>query len=143
MAKLRRSEVTSATVIMLPAYVGLFLWIGTAYVVTPLDRLENSPALNYANQVADIRAWGFLFLSCAAGMVYAILAGGRGLSRYVLLLGMISLVVWAVLFVMAAIKGGASPGAGAWPSLAACACFASYRSLTRSERSNPTRGEAL
>jgi hypothetical protein len=131
-------SVTSATRIMLPAYVLLFLWIGTAYIATPQEQLKATPALNYADGLADLRVWGALFMVCAGLIVWAIVLEVRGVSRYALLLGVLSMAVFAGTFVWAAVRGEAAPSAGAWPALTSVALFASYRSITR-EESSPSR----
>lgn len=130
---LDRQHVTAASRVMLPTYAGFFAVVGGNWLLTPADRLLASPGLAYADALLTIRAWGALFLGAALLMVAALAARHRDAFRAALLFCFFTLLVWAGVMGAAAINGTASPSAPAWPTFIACACLASYRSLTRRE----------
>lgn len=131
--KVTRESVTSASRVMMPVYVIFFGWIGSAYFFSGPDMLE-TPALLYANDILDLRVWGVLSLCVAAAVLAAMVGGSRGLLSYALLFGFLCCCVWTAVFVAAAVFGEGSNAGGAWPMLAAAACFASYRSVSRREQ---------
>lgn len=133
--RLTRETVTAASRVMLPTYVIFFGWVGAAYVFTDHTALLVTPALRYADAVLDLRVWGVLALLIAALTLAGIIAEDRHVTAYALLLGLVCCLVWTGLFICAAVFGGGSPSGGAWPFLGAAACFASYRSVVRRERS--------
>lgn len=132
--RITRETVTAASRVMLPVYVVFFGWIGGAYFLGNRDTLLQTPALNYADQLLDLRVWGVLSLCVAAAVLAALVGGSRNLLAFALLFGFLCCLVWCGVFVAASILGTASPAVGAWPFLAAAACFASYRSVAREER---------
>lgn len=130
---LTRTTVTAASRVMLPAYVITFAWIGGAWVFTDEGYLINSPALDYANNLLPLPAWGGLLLGVAALILGAMLSRHRLLCRVALWIAFVVMCVFVVVFAAASIGGLASPSAAAWPFLFAAACFASDRSLLNGE----------
>lgn len=130
---LTRANVTAASRITLPFYVVFYGVTGLNYLLTPRDRLLETPALSYADRVMPLPAWGGLFLIAALLMAAALVTGHRGLFRYALLLCGLSMTVWTVLTIAAAFGSSTSPGAWVYPALAVVGCIASYRSLTAGE----------
>lgn len=132
---MHRDEVTPATRIMVPAYAIFFGWIGLSHVLTPLQKLLLTPGLRHTQPIIDLRIWGGLFLVISAGLVFAMFRPGSGRARptaaYVLLLAVISMGFWMVFLIGASFFGEASPGAGAYAFLPMTACYATYRTLTR------------
>lgn len=127
---LTRANVTRASRVMLPTYVGFFTIVGLNYAFAPTSRLLPSPVLRYANSVMNIRGWGLVFLLAAALMALALATGRRDMYRYALLLCSLSLAVWTVVGILAVFFSNASPAGWVYSAFVLAACFASYRSLT-------------
>lgn len=128
--QLTRATVTVASRVMLPTYVALFAILGIAYILAPVGRLLESPALAYASDLIPLPGWGGVFLACAALMSAALCTRSRALYSYALWVGIVALSVWSVVFVLAAVFGSASPSTWVWPAFAARACYATAKSLT-------------
>ena len=129
---LTRDSVTAASRVMLPTYVVFFALLGMNYTITG-TRLLESPALEYADRILPLPAWGCMFLTMSAVMAVALMQRERLWFRFALWLAIVCLGVWAVVFLLAAILTDASPTAATWPAFAAIACFASDRSLLKGE----------
>jgi hypothetical protein len=99
---LTRDTVTAASQITLPLYVVTFTLLGINYVVTPSHTLTLNPALAFADSVMPLKAWGGLFIACAALMCAALLQHRRLPYRFALRLCGISMVVWACIIAAAA-----------------------------------------
>lgn len=132
---LTRANVTAASRIMLPTYVAFFGIVGFTYAFSPPSAtLGTSTALRFADHLMPLAAWGCLFLTCSAIMAVALTLHRRTLYRWALRMCAVSMTVWALVILVAAIQGDASPGAWAWSALVAAACVASDRSLALGER---------
>lgn len=130
---LKRSDVTAASRVMLPAYVALFGYLGVNYTFTAEGQLTTSPTLSWIDHVLTLRAWGVMFLGTAGILAASLLGRSRDAARYALWLGIVCMGVWSGLFTAAWIYGDAPPTAFAWPAFVGVACFASNRSLRRGE----------
>lgn len=133
---LDRESVTAASRIMLPAYVVFFAWNAANYILTPRAILTDAPAIDYADQIMPMPAWGLVFAANAALMLTALIiarAWSRSAFVYALWVGIVTMGCYSLVFVAATIYGGASLGACSWPLLAATACYASQRSLLKQE----------
>lgn len=133
-----RDELTPGSKVMLPSYVVFFGALGLNYTLTPAvtSRLNESPTLAYAGSIMPglgLPGWGILFLLVAALMLAAMVQGKRQNYRYALTFGRYAMWIWTVVFICAAIFGGASPAGWVFPWLAARACLASYRQLGSDE----------
>lgn len=129
---LTRASVTAASRIMLPTYPILFGAVGLNYLLDA-RRLNDSPALAYADDLMPLPGWGILFLAAAVIMIIALLRGGRTAYRYALWICMIAATAFALALLGAVIFGGASYTAPLWPAFAARCCWASERSLLTRE----------
>lgn len=130
---LDRAHVTVASRIMLPAYPLFAAGIGLSLILTPLDRLSETPAFRYVAELAPLRLWGAVFLTVAAVLVVALLVRRR--PAYVLGLSLMCMWMlgWAGLLVASAIKEESSWSAWTWPLFVAVACYASLASLLSRE----------
>lgn len=127
---LHRSHITAASRIMLPTYVAMFAALGLNYLFTPAQRLSaSSTALDFADRVMPIQAWGLMFLAAAVIMAGSLMLGRRVLFRFSLWVCAVSMTIWAVILFTASLTGEASPAAAIWPAFVAMACIASARSL--------------
>lgn len=131
--RLDRAHVTRASQVMLPTYVGFFAVIGLNDLITPDQRLAASPVLSYAGHVMPLPAWGGVFLTAALLMLLALFSNARKLYQYALLVCALSMAVWTVVDVFAAVRSQATWGGWAYPALVVAACVASYRSLNTRE----------
>lgn len=130
---LTRASVTVASRIMLPAYTIAFAWIGFNYLLTPLDRLTESPALRYLDAVVGLRAIGLLLVTAGALIALALMTSRRDMARYALVVAGICMGLLLVAFLVAPFLSQTSPSAGAWPFIGLAACRASYKSVTAYE----------
>lgn len=121
---------TAASRIMLPVYVIAFTWIGLNWLLTPLPRLTESPALNYLDMIVGLRALGALIFVAAGLIAAALITARRDMARYALILAGICLGLLLLTFLVAPFFSETSPSAGAWPFLGVAACRASYKSVT-------------
>ena len=123
---LTRDQVTSASRIMLPTYVGLFLGLGLNYITIPHNRRADSPAVAFADGFLWVALWGWglMFFCCGMFLLIALLTHLRDLYRLALTTGMICMGIWAIVFLGSSLYGGASPAAAIWPLFAAIACKA-------------------
>lgn len=126
-------KVTSATRMMLPVYVGVFLWIGFVFAHDPISKLRRTPALAYIDDVADLRGCGWGFIIAALLILVAIVTDQTVFTRFALLMAGAILTAFLAACIASSIWGDASRAAGALPTLAVAACAASYRSITRQE----------
>lgn len=131
-------NVTAASRIMLPTYVGLFSVLGVNYLTISPDRLAASASLDYADNLFYIPlwGWGWVFIACALILLSALLSHRRDMYRLALTVGMICMIIWAGVFLGASLFGGASPAAWAWPLFASICCKATERSLNKEEVSS-------
>lgn len=130
---LDRAHLTRASQIMLPTYVVAYTILGLVYVLWPMKKLLGSPGLDYANGIASLRLWGWIFLTAAALMATALRSSNRLLFRYALWVCVVCMGSWSLVFVFAVLAGTSSPAAPVLPALATVACFASERSLLTRE----------
>lgn len=130
---LARDNVTAAARVMLPAYVVTFAWLGAGWLFSEPATIVKTPALAYADSALDIRWWGVLLLFVAAIILAALLSCRRLPCRIALWIGAVSMLVFVGVFLLASLRGEATISAAAWPFLAACACYASDRSLLKGE----------
>lgn len=130
--ELTPDNVTAASRVMLPTYVGFFALLGINYTTTGIRLLE-SPALEFADALLPLPAWGCMFFAMSAVMAVALMQHERLWFRFALWLAIVCLGIWAAVFLSAAVWSDASPTAAAWPAFAAIACFASDRSLLKGE----------
>lgn len=126
-------NVTVASRIMLPIYVGFFTVISMNFAFANLNVLIKSPGLSYANDVMGLRAWALIFAAVVVFMVIALVGRNRDLFRYALILGALCMGLWAATMIAAILFGHASPSAFAWPLFVGAACVASNRSLLKGE----------
>lgn len=129
---LTRATVTAASRVMLPTYVVFFAVLGLNYMTAHQIALDN-PALAFANDVMPLKAWGGLFLACAAIMAIALFTRRRLLYRFALRVCGLSMVLWAGIIAAASLAGDATPAAAIWAGFVATACYASDRSLATKE----------
>lgn len=126
-------NVTVASKIMLPAYVGMFTVIAMNFLFINPVTLKKSPGLSYADGVLNIQGWGILFAGVVIMMVISLVRRHRDLFRYALIVAGICMTLWAGVMLGAAVFGDASYSAWAWPLFVAAACVASNRSLLKGE----------
>lgn len=126
-------NITVASKIMVPAYVGFFGTLALSFLFTGVPDLVKTPGLRYADHIMTIRGWGLLFSGVVIVMVIALIQRHRSLFRWALIMGAISMAIWAVLMVFAVTNAGASPSAFSWPAFIGGACIASNRSLLKGE----------
>ena len=131
---LTRSSVTVASRVMLPVYVGFFASVGLSLLLTPVARLRQTPAFDYAAEVVALEAWGVGSLAVAATLVAGLAASSRRVFRAGLSVGFLWMLGWAVVCVVAAFEGSATFSAWTWPAFIAAACWATLRSLAAGER---------
>jgi hypothetical protein len=127
---LDKQNMTVASRIMLPAYVLVFGWVGLNWLVTPLDRLHESPGLQFLDLMVNLRGVGLVLVIAGALIALALATTRRDMARYALILAGTCMSLLLVAFLIAPFFSSASPSAGAWPFLGVCACLASYRSVT-------------
>lgn len=131
---LKKDRVTVASRVMLPTYALAFLLLGLNYLITPVNRLSQSPGLKFADgEVMPIQLWGVLFLISGVLSTLALFIHRRDIFRFALYLGRIVLAIWVVIFLLAALFSDASPTAAIWPWIAMRACKASELSLRKEE----------
>lgn len=131
---LDREHMTVASRIMLPADALFFAVVGANWLTTSRDRLLASPGLEWADRLLPIKAWGALYILVAVVILAALTQGQRVWCRAALLFAGLITLGWAALLAVGALVSGVSPSGWAWPAYVACACWASYRSLTVRER---------
>jgi 4-amino-4-deoxy-L-arabinose transferase-like glycosyltransferase len=129
---LTRDNVTAASRRMLPTYPCFFGAIGLGLLLTPLDRLLQTPTFHYANDLISIRLWGAGFLALAAVFIAALLTHTRKTYQYALGVAIGWMTLWAVVAAASATDLG-SFTAWAWPAFIARACWASLVSLETRE----------
>jgi hypothetical protein len=131
---LDRDTITVASRLMIPAYVVFFAGLGLNFVITPLHRLGATPGLQYVQiSAGGIRLYGVTFLVVAALIAAAMASRRRGPCLYALNLGALSMALWGVLQLAAAIFSTGSPSGWCWPGIVCAACMATSRSLRRRE----------
>lgn len=130
---LDRQNITVASRVMLPTYAAFFTAVGLNYLLTPLDRLLNSPGLAYCHALVSLRVWGVVFLGAAVVMSAALIRHHRTAFRFALILCGLSMSLFAVALVFAYFRGEATPTGWVYPAFIIAACVASYRSLTVGE----------
>lgn len=127
-------KITVASRKMLPTYVVFFAGVGINFLVTPLHRLAATPGLQYVDVAAGgIRIYGGLFLAIAGLIVLAMRLERLTPCLYALYLAAITLALWALMQIAAAIWAQGSPSGFLWPWLGCRACIASAKSLRRRE----------
>lgn len=127
-------NVTAASRIMLPVYVGFFGIVGANFILTPLTRLLESPGLEFANTIISIRAWGILFVIASIIMLGGLIVHERNWFRFGLILSTSVAGIWSLSLVLGVFLSDVSPSAWTWPAFVTAACIASYRSLSKGER---------
>lgn len=127
---LNRANMTIASRIMLPAYVVVFAWIGLGWLVTPLERLTESPGLRYLNDTVGLRAIALVLVVAAFLIALALVRANRDTARYALTLAGFCFALLFAAFLAAPFFSNTPPSAGAWPFLGLAACRASYKSVT-------------
>jgi peptidoglycan/LPS O-acetylase OafA/YrhL len=127
---LDRANMTVASRIMLPAYVVAFSWIGLNWLITPLERLTESPGLRYLDMNFGLRALGLCLILAGLLIAVALATKRRDMARYALTLAGIGFALLLAAFLLAPFFSDTSPSAGAWPFLGLAACRASYKSVT-------------
>jgi hypothetical protein len=125
--------VTVASRVMLRAYPIANGWYGLALLLTPLTELLTVPAYRTADGVLPLHAWAIAFIAVAVIQVLALLVHRR--QTYITALGlMVALTgIWFVVLVYGAWRGTNPWTAPPFPLLAACAGYASLRSLAKRE----------
>lgn len=129
---LNRANVTTASRVMLPAYPLLCLALAANYA-SGAPRLMSSPALTTADSLLPLPVWASMFALAALVLIGGIVAHHRTVYLVGLIIMCAAMLVWTTVFAYAAIDGGASYSAAAWPAFVCAACWASIRSLTSRE----------
>lgn len=133
MKELSKTTITVASRVMLPVYVIFFNWVGLNWLTTDLDRLRESPALRYTDEVLDLRGLALLLLLAGLLMAAALISRRRLVAQYALVVAGLCFGVCFTAWLVAGFTTAASPSAAAWPFLGLAACTASYRSLAAQE----------
>lgn len=133
---LRREKVTVASRIMLPTYVALTAAFGLIYLINPLGRLDNSPALTYPRMMmgGSMAPWGALFLAIAVTMAAAMLSHWQYGFLLALCCCAAVFLMWAGMY-CASIKvdPNASLTSPIYPLFVVRCCYATTRSLLKGE----------
>lgn len=132
---LHPDHVTTASRVMLPAYLLHNCWFAVIYMFDPQGRLERTPGLASARYIGlPFEVWGVLVGMIAAMIAVSLVGHFRVLMVFALYCNMVVLVWWAVIYGSSAlISPDSSLAGGMWPTLAAFACHASAKSLMRTE----------
>ena len=132
---LTRATVTVASRIMLPTYAMFFAGVGLSLILTPGERLVQTPAFLYADRLISLTWWGIGYLVLAVVMLWAMAVHSRMAYRYALSAAFVWMASWAALSFAAALDGGqASFSAWTWPAFVAVACWATLASLAAGEK---------
>lgn len=134
---LTRENVTVASRVMLPAYALFFGTVGLSLLLTPQERLRQTPAFKYADRVIDLDVWGLCFLALAGGLFLALALHHRNLYRGMLGAAIVWMLAYATMTAVAAFNGQTTYAAWAWPTFVAVACWASLVSITSREVGPP------
>src|SRR5690348_15692484 len=112
---LDRAHITVASRVMLPVYPIFSALFGLGLLLTPRDRMLQTPVFQTADHVAPLPTWGVLFLVVAALQVSAMVAKTR--PRYTLALGLLIVLmgVWTVVFIASALHDQAPWTSPLWP----------------------------
>jgi hypothetical protein len=138
MTALHSSKITVASRLMLPVDLGFFAVLGIVLLSTPEVDLKSTPTFAFADTLVDLSAWGVGFMLLTFGLTVAfIMENGRELARWVLSVAVLWLAAFAIVALVAAIKGDATYAAWAWPAYVSFACLASTLSLGSGEVGEP------
>lgn len=130
---LTKKNMTIASRVMLPIYPAFALGAGVSFVATPLDRLLNSPTLQFANKLIPLSLWGYGYLAVALVLLGALLARDRRAYRLALAVMLVWMAFYTAVTLWAAFAGGASFSAWTWPAFIVAACWATELSLAARE----------
>lgn len=131
---LDRDHVTSASLIMLPAYVILAVVFGLVYVFDPGGRVDGVHALAAQREVMPLAVWGVMFLCLAGLMCLALATRSRTLFSYALAVAAVSWFTWGCLYLASVFVDPAASVISPFPAwFVATACIASMVSLVRRE----------
>ena len=130
---LGRSNVTMASRVMLPTYVGFFFLIGMFTIFTPEPRLHQTLTFRYADRYLDLTLWGLGYILLSAIMGFALIVGRRTVYLGALSAAMLWMLGWTALSFLGAVHFSGSFSACLWPAFVTIACWASMRSLSSQE----------
>lgn len=127
-------NITAASRIMLPAYIGLTLVIGIVYLTNPLGRLGSVHALAAPRLLMPMPLWGVGFLAIAAIMVAAIAKHERVRFVFALYLCAATFFLWGCMYAWSIfLDERVSVLAPVYPWFVVICCCASAKSLLRGE----------
>lgn len=133
---LTRETVTSASRIMLPAYVALAAAYGIVYLLDPLGRLAGAHSLDVPRAVmgGSMRPWGVLFLGLAGFLALCLLRHSRKAYVFGACVAASAWVLWAGMYAASIFTDPmASVLAPVGPLFYVTAIFATSVSLLRRE----------
>ena len=134
MTPLRRDQVTTASLIMLPTYMLLSAVFGIVYVFDPLGRVDTVHALAAQRAIMPIEGWGVLFLCLALVMGVALAAQSRQMFALALAVSAVAWLAWGCLYAGSVFVDPQAPVLSPVPAwFVSTACVASMISLVRGE----------
>lgn len=133
---LTRSNITSASRTMLPAYIVVCALFGGYYLLDPGGRLERAPSVTFQRQVMPLEVWGAILLTIAVLMVAALASRRRYLFAYALCCCALTWLIWGGAIAVSIFQtDNTSYLAPVLPWFVTVCCIASTKSLVTKEHS--------